>query len=153
MKAFAISLRAILLDVLGIQNQNMLYSYTFQITVISLNGRLVIYLPVGRLFLCYSMWCHCHHCFGIKGVTNTQHANLFWRRMEIYFHLWLLIWIEMTLVVETFPRRVKTPIGEDRGLCTLSQITKFMGPTWGPPGSCRTQMGPVMAPWIFLSGV
>ena len=22
------------------------------------------------------------------------------------------------------------------------QITKFMGPTWGPPGSCRPQMGP-----------
>ena len=24
----------------------------------------------------------------------------------------------------------------------LSQIAKFMGPTWGPPGSCRPQMGP-----------
>ena len=24
-----------------------------------------------------------------------------------------------------------------------SQITKFMGPTWGPPGSCRPQMGPM----------
>ena len=23
-----------------------------------------------------------------------------------------------------------------------SQIAKFMGPTWGPPGSCRPQMGP-----------
>ena len=23
----------------------------------------------------------------------------------------------------------------------LSQIAKFMGPTWGPPGSCRPQMG------------
>ena len=24
-----------------------------------------------------------------------------------------------------------------------TQITKFMGPTWGPPGSCRAQMGPM----------
>ena len=32
-----------------------------------------------------------------------------------------------------------------------AQIAKFMGPTWGPPGSCRPQMGPVMAPWILLS--
>ena len=24
-----------------------------------------------------------------------------------------------------------------------SQIAKFMGPTWGPPGSCRPQMGPM----------
>ena len=34
-----------------------------------------------------------------------------------------------------------------------SQIAKFMGPTWGPPGSCRTQIGPVLAPWTLLSGM
>ena len=28
----------------------------------------------------------------------------------------------------------------------------FMGPTWGPPGSCRPQMGPMLAPWTLLSG-
>ena len=27
-----------------------------------------------------------------------------------------------------------------------SQIAKFMGQTWGPPGSCRPQMGPMLAP-------
>ena len=26
-----------------------------------------------------------------------------------------------------------------------------MGPTWGPPGSCRSQMGPMLAPWTLLS--
>ena len=26
-----------------------------------------------------------------------------------------------------------------------------MGPTWGPPGSCRPQMAPVLAPWTLLS--
>ena len=25
-----------------------------------------------------------------------------------------------------------------------------MGPTWGPPGSCRPQMGPMLAPWTLL---
>ena len=25
------------------------------------------------------------------------------------------------------------------------QIARFMGPTWGPPGSCRPQMGPMLA--------
>ena len=29
---------------------------------------------------------------------------------------------------------------------------KFMGPTWGPPGSCRSQMGPIFVLWTFLSG-
>ena len=34
-----------------------------------------------------------------------------------------------------------------------SQIAKFMGPTWGPPGSCRPQLGPMLVPWTLLSGV
>ena len=33
-----------------------------------------------------------------------------------------------------------------------AQITQFMGSTWGPPGSCRPQMGPMLSPWILLSG-
>ena len=40
-----------------------------------------------------------------------------------------------------------------RGLvCPITQITKFMGPTWGPPGSCQPQMGPMLVPWTLLSG-
>ena len=35
----------------------------------------------------------------------------------------------------------------------LSQVTKLMGPTWGPPGSCWPQMGPMLAPWTLLSGL
>ena len=31
------------------------------------------------------------------------------------------------------------------------QIARFMGPTWGPPGSCRPQMGLMLAPWTLLS--
>ena len=34
-----------------------------------------------------------------------------------------------------------------------SQIARFMGPTWGPPGSCRPPMGPMFAPWTLLSGM
>ena len=30
--------------------------------------------------------------------------------------------------------------------------SKFMGPTWDPPGSCRLQMGPMLAPWTLHSG-
>ena len=32
-----------------------------------------------------------------------------------------------------------------------TQIVKFMGPTWGPPGSSRPQMGLMLAPWTLLS--
>ena len=33
-----------------------------------------------------------------------------------------------------------------------TQIAKFMWPTWGPPESCRPQMGPMLVPWTLLSG-
>ena len=34
----------------------------------------------------------------------------------------------------------------------VTKIASFMVPTWGPPGSCRPQMGPMLAPWTMLSG-
>ena len=43
---------------------------------------------------------------------------------------------------------VVCPIGKSN----LPQISKFMGPTWGQHGSCRPQMGPILAPWTLLSG-
>ena len=33
-----------------------------------------------------------------------------------------------------------------------TQIEKFIGTTWGPPGSFRPQMGPMLAPWTLLTG-
>ena len=38
-------------------------------------------------------------------------------------------------------------------LLNITQITKFMGPTWGPPGSCRPQMSPMLTLWTLLSGL
>ena len=35
----------------------------------------------------------------------------------------------------------------------LSLIAMFMGPSWGPSGADRTQVGPMLAPWTLLSGV
>ena len=31
-------------------------------------------------------------------------------------------------------------------------IARFMGPTWGPSGADKTQVGPMLAPWTLLSG-
>ena len=33
----------------------------------------------------------------------------------------------------------------------VSLIASFMGPIWGPSGADRTQVGPMLAPWILLS--
>ena len=34
----------------------------------------------------------------------------------------------------------------------VTQKAKFMGPTWGPHGSCRPGVGPMLAPWTLVSG-
>ena len=34
----------------------------------------------------------------------------------------------------------------------VSLIARFMGPTRGPPGSCRPELDPTMASWTLLSG-
>ena len=34
----------------------------------------------------------------------------------------------------------------------ITQRARFMGPTWGPPGSWRPQMGPMLAPLICYLG-
>ena len=49
---------------------------------------------------------------------------------------------------------MKVPIGMTESTTQQStpQIAKFMGPTWSPSGSCRSQMGPMLAPWTLLSG-
>ena len=33
----------------------------------------------------------------------------------------------------------------------LTQLTRFMGPTWGPHGADRTQESSMSAPWTLLS--
>ena len=37
-------------------------------------------------------------------------------------------------------------------LLHVTTVARFMGPTWGPSGANRTQVGPMVAPWTLLSG-
>ena len=34
-----------------------------------------------------------------------------------------------------------------------SLISRFMGPTWGPSGADRAQVGPILVPWTLQSGI
>ena len=46
--------------------------------------------------------------------------------------------------------RRRIPCGH---LLTVEMLSGFMGPTWGPPGDDRTQVGPMLAIWTLLSGL
>ena len=57
---------------------------------------------------------------------------------------WIMHWIDFDMMIL---EGVIEPVS-----ALKTQIAKFMGPTWGLPGSCRPQMGPMWAPWTLLSG-
>ena len=38
-----------------------------------------------------------------------------------------------------------------KGGVIATLIAKYMGPSWGPHGADRTQVGPMLAPWTLLS--
>ena len=48
-------------------------------------------------------------------------------------------------IVKLYRRQWGSPASID----TL--VAGFMGPTWGPSGADRTQVGPMLAPWTLLS--
>ena len=54
--------------------------------------------------------------------------------------------------IHTYKRNTMTFSREQQPVPLSTQIAKFVGPTWGPPGSCRPQMGPMSAQWTSLSG-
>ena len=57
----------------------------------------------------------------------------------------------VSIIAQPYP--IPNASSLSKGVQEISQIAKFMGPTWGQPGFCRPQMGPMLAPWTLLSGV
>ena len=53
-----------------------------------------------------------------------------------------------TSLISTLTTTRKFPFHTNR----TTLIARFMGPTWGPSGADRTQVGPMLAPWTLLSG-
>ena len=66
-----------------------------------------------------------------------------------YRHVYLLNVVEYHVRFHTMLHMRLLPIQ----LCETSQKAYFMGPTWGPLGSCRPQMDHMLAPWTLLSGM
>ena len=74
-------------------------------------------------------------------------------RLQYVFNkfVWKQNDVIMVAMVLSIVKTIYTPI-DGRTVRNTTQIVRFMGPTWGPPGSCRPQMGPMLAPWSLLSG-
>ena len=61
-------------------------------------------------------------------------------------------WIDITHHCSVWNLKKTARINTDFNLSKSTLIARFMGPTWGPSGADRAQVGPMLAPWTLLSG-
>ena len=86
------------------------------------------------------------HMFCICCVLLCLGANLFYRYSLSLFHWhWENCPSASEATLSWWYGHIKT-----KKRTTL--IARFMGPTWGPSGADRTQVGPMLVPWTLLSG-
>ena len=86
--------------------------------------------------------------FPAQTASNTENVSIWWRHHGNTLQtsnvsqpiMYAVDWWNMGNVFVLLP------------LKNAALIARFMGPTWGPSGADRTQVGPMLAPWTLLSG-
>ena len=92
------------------------------------------------------------HMLSSSKILAEQIAIKFW------YHMSLLGRSELTEVglakndslFGIYPHNAYITAASSLTMTTL--IARFMGPIWGPSGADRTQVGPMLAPWICYPG-
>ena len=86
----------------------------------------------------------------VISLTLTSIKELVWKEFEVTKSPILRTYY---LLLHPFSGQMQTDKHLVEEIVLLqAQIARFMGPTWGPPGPCRPQMGPRLARWTLLSG-
>ena len=80
-----------------------------------------------------------------RSASMVEHRYHQMKRMDVSWYLNIYDFMTVSLVMVNWNHQSDVT-------WALTKIAKFMGPTWGPPGPCRPQMGPMLAPWTLLSG-
>ena len=96
-------------------------------------------------------------CAKTIGWENNRDAG-YSRRHRVHYDVTVIVGLVhdihiLVLQNTTLANASASNFGSISGMEKQSQIARFMGPTWGPSGSCRPQMGPMLAPWTLLSGM
>ena len=127
--------------------------------------RLLKYIIVMNKFMVIVVLCELLHlhllCIQVyASIWISRHVThcrpICWEEHYIYLHIsschhWYSAGILKPSIVEN-KDHLGWPIHYHGGATMTTQISKFMRPTWGPPGSCQPQMGPTLSPWPLLSG-
>ena len=113
------------------------------------NSRIII------IKTCYTREHHNHNGEKLMTLHFTASAQATSYRMNLKFILLKLL-PHLPGTSELIFVRFKLPNAVGPYPCMYhipTQIAMFMVPTWGPPGTCRPQIGPMLAPWTLLSGL
>ena len=92
-----------------------------------------------------TLWRHCNELTGrytrCKWLRDPKHrTENQWQSLSTPY---------LTLLI---PLSMNRWTREHDSLTKETLIARFLGPTWGPSGADRTQVGPMLAPWTLLSG-
>ena len=79
-------------------------------------------------------------------ASSPYFTRILWRRFDI------LKQVGFSFTIMIYTTSTAQLYAEYCGNDEATQISKFTGPTWDPPGSCRPQVGPMLAPRTLLSG-
>ena len=90
---------------------------------------------------------------GFHGVVPSVCARSLWAMGITHIHTGSLRGYGLYYISFVRSSRIYFTHGDRGWQASSSEIAKFMGPTWGQPGSCRSQMGPMLAQWTLLSGM
>ena len=103
-------------------------------------------------------WCGHLGCCTWYRVSSATIKNVFISILTMYLLPETLLYHQVRVhVYQLFPEENnRSPVDSPYNGPVIhkpfpSQIAKFMGPTWGPSGADRTQVGPMLAPWTLLS--
>ena len=86
------------------------------------------------------------HCTEQNATINFCLANGDSRQIADLTYTKQFLWAVFKII--KFPVEID---GRSLFCSVYTHIARFMGPTWGPPGSHRPQVGHVLAPWTLLS--
>ena len=100
---------------------------------------------------------------GSQGHVYPIWLTMAWRWCRIRNNIWMsdmhvhidilcnMLWFIWNIII--FLCRMISYSGYSHLMISAAtQRARFLGPTWGPSGSCLPQMGPMLAPWTSLSG-
>ena len=106
-------------------------------------------LGTGSVTGWWSWYCHCSRI--LIPEMDSIHYLQFMSLLDSNLSLFDIVHFYCCLVIQNVQLKCELmPISERNLFHPL--IARFMGPTWGPTGDDRIQVGPMLAPWTLLSG-